>query len=94
MFPEGTRSRTGKLGKFKEGAFRLAHEAKCDIVPMMLDGSAAAIPKKGWVLTGKRHMRLKVLDPVPYERYKDLSPSETAQFFREIIRKELDKDKR
>lgn len=89
MFPEGTRSRDGKLGKFKEGAFRLAHEAKCDIIPMVLDGSAAAIPKKGWVLTGKQRMKLKVLNPVPYEVYKDFNPAETAKYFVDIIRKEL-----
>ena len=93
MFPEGTRSRNGKLGKFREGAFRLAHEAKCDIIPMVLDGSAAAIPQKGWVLTGKQNMSLRVLDAVPYEQYKDLSPSETAHFFREMIKKELEKGK-
>ncbi len=85
MFPEGTRSRNGELGKFKEGAFRLAHEAKCDIIPLVLDGSAAAIPKKGWVLTGRQRMTLKVLDPVPYNAYKELTPMETAKFFRGIV---------
>ena len=91
IFPEGTRSRDGKLGRFREGAFMFAHERKCDIIPMVLDGSAAAIPKKGWSLLGKQKMKLKVLDPVPYEKYAALSPYETTGMFRDIIETELDK---
>lgn len=89
IFPEGTRSRDGRLGRFKEGAFLLAHSRKCDIIPMVLDGSAAAVPKKGWSLTGRQNMILKVLDPVPYEEFKDLTPFETSRMFRDIIEKEL-----
>jgi len=89
VFPEGTRSRDGKLGKFKDGAFRLAHETKTDILPMVIEGTAKVVPKKGWVLTGKEKMILKVLEPVPYEDFKDLSFPETSSFIREIIEKEL-----
>lgn len=90
IFPEGTRSKNAEIGKFKEGAFLLAHETKTDIVPMVLDGTSRAIPKSGWVLRGKQQMVLKVLDPVPYERFKDLTPVETAQKFQDIISTALD----
>jgi len=89
VFPEGTRSRNGEPGPFKEGAFRLAHEAKTGIHPMVLDGSSDAIPKSGWSLKGKVNIRLKVLDFVPYEHFQHWSVKETAEFFRNIIINEL-----
>ena len=85
IFPEGTRSKTGELGKFKEGAFRLALETKTDIQPMVLDGTARAIPKSGWVLTGRQKMILQVLDPIPYESFKDLTPAQIAVKTHDII---------
>jgi len=38
LFPEGTRSRTGRLGDFKKGTFVLAIETQVPIVPLALDG--------------------------------------------------------
>lgn len=39
IFPEGTRSKTGKLGEFKGGSFKLATKSKCPIVPLTIDGT-------------------------------------------------------
>lgn len=39
IFPEGTRSKTGKLGNFKEGAFKLAFDTKVPIVPVVISGT-------------------------------------------------------
>jgi 1-acyl-sn-glycerol-3-phosphate acyltransferase len=39
LFPEGTRSRDGRLGNFKKGAFQLAIETQVPIVPICVDGS-------------------------------------------------------
>lgn len=45
MFPEGTRSRDGKLLPFKDGAFRLAIEAGVPILPVAIAGTEACRPK-------------------------------------------------
>ncbi len=45
IFPEGTRSRDGKMGAFKPGAFRLAIEAQVPVVPVAVTGSADGMPK-------------------------------------------------
>ena len=37
--PEGTRSTTGELGKFKRGGFNLAIDARLRILPVIVDGS-------------------------------------------------------
>lgn len=65
LFPEGTRSTTGSLGPFKDGAFKLAIETQAPILPMVLTGCGSALPKGGWVL-GQAHAyaRLHVLPPV------------------------------
>ncbi len=44
VFPEGTRSTTGKLGEFKKGGFVLALETGIPIVPMAVQGSFELLP--------------------------------------------------
>jgi 1-acyl-sn-glycerol-3-phosphate acyltransferase len=39
IFPEGTRTRTGKMSPFKRGSFMLANEIGLPIVPMTINGS-------------------------------------------------------
>ena len=43
--PEGTRSDDGQLGRFKLGAFHLAHEAQVPILPVVLHGAAEIWPR-------------------------------------------------
>ena len=45
IFPEGTRSADGHIGRFHKGAFMLAESLKLDIVPVLLYGTADVIPK-------------------------------------------------
>jgi 1-acyl-sn-glycerol-3-phosphate acyltransferase len=44
MFPEGTRSKTGELGEFKQGAFHLAIQAGVTIVPVYIKGTYECWP--------------------------------------------------
>lgn len=46
--PEGTRSRTGALGSFKLGGFRLARACEVPLVPVVLHGAFARMPAGGW----------------------------------------------
>jgi 1-acyl-sn-glycerol-3-phosphate acyltransferase len=47
-FPEGTRSRDGRVGPFKGGAFRVAIEAGATVVPVAIHGSGAVLPAAGF----------------------------------------------
>src|SRR5262245_27242664 len=48
--PEGTRSTTGKLGRFKKGAFHMALAARRPTVPIVIHNALAALPKHGGVV--------------------------------------------
>jgi 1-acyl-sn-glycerol-3-phosphate acyltransferase len=76
MFPEGTRYPGGKLGPYRDGAFRMAIDNQVDIIPILLDGTARALPKKGAILTGFVNIRVKVLDPIPFEEFESRSARE------------------
>ncbi len=45
VFPEGARSFTGHMGKFKKGAFALADELELPVVPMTINGSFNILPR-------------------------------------------------
>ena len=45
IFPEGTRSRTGEMGRFKSGAFRLAIESGRPVLPIVLAGTWGVLSK-------------------------------------------------
>jgi 1-acyl-sn-glycerol-3-phosphate acyltransferase len=48
IFPEGTRSRDGRLGRFRRGGFFLALESGAPIVPVTIQGTHEIMPKKQW----------------------------------------------
>src|SRR5262245_3127901 len=50
VFPEGTRSRDGKLLPFKKGGFLLAAQSGAAIVPVTINGSGALLPAGAWRL--------------------------------------------
>ncbi|MCC8039423.1 MAG: glycosyltransferase [Bacteroidales bacterium] len=47
VYPEGTRSRDGQVGRFHKGAFHIAQELGLDILPMVQYGANYVLPKKG-----------------------------------------------
>lgn len=63
FFPEGHRSRSGKLQPFYSGAFRLAMETGVPIVPLCITGTETMLPPGKFLLHPAR-VRLKALLPV------------------------------
>ena len=89
MFPEGTRSADGRLKAFKHGAFTLAKRVGAPILPIVVEGTAAALPKRGFVLQGRHAIRIRVLDAIPYARVASLSVEAMTEHVRAIIAAEL-----
>lgn len=90
MFPEGTRSSTGELRPFKPGAFELALATETPILPMVIAGTADALPKRGFVLQGRHPIRISVLDPIPYDEFAHWSVDELTEHVRSLIAAALD----
>ncbi len=73
MFPEGTRSVDGKLRPFKHGAFTLAQRTGAPVLPIVVHGTARALPKRGFVLQGRHDIHICVLDEIPYAAFANSS---------------------
>jgi len=55
LFPEGTRSQTGRLGGFKKGTFALAIETQVPIVPLAVDGGYR-VSTRGRIRASRMHV--------------------------------------
>jgi len=68
IFPEGTRSRDGRLRGFKKGGFYLAIEENIDVVPISINGSPAVGGRQSvWIRSGT--ITLTIHERVPMEPY-------------------------
>jgi 1-acyl-sn-glycerol-3-phosphate acyltransferase len=63
ILPEGTRSTTGELLPFKDGAFRLAVEEQVPILPIVVAGTRDAM-RKGSLMFGRALAEARVLPPI------------------------------
>ena len=50
MFPEGTRSPTGELKRFKKGAFVMAIKSQVPVVPVAVTGTRSIMEKGSWII--------------------------------------------
>lgn len=64
FFPEGTRSPTGELSAFKNGAFKLALKEKKPILPIAISGTRNILPRGSWIFNNKINCCLKVLPAI------------------------------
>ena len=65
VFPEGTRSRDGRLQPFKKGAMHLALQAKCPIVPVVINGAHKIWGKTGYtIVVDAEPIKIEFLPPV------------------------------
>jgi len=80
VFPEGTRSRDGRIHAFKRGAVAVALEARVPIIPLAIEGTGAVQPADDWTVH-PGVVRLKVGRPISTEGWK---PEDRAGLAREV----------
>jgi len=94
IFPEGTRSRTGEIGNFKSGAFKLALETGLPIVPIVLTGTQDVL-SKGRTAVGKSGVAyLSVLAPIPVNGFDPKDEVKLRKQVEDVMREEFEKRKR
>lgn len=85
MFPEGTRSPNGRMRAFKPGAFDLALRTRAPIQPLVIRGTADALPKRGFILKGRHPISLKVLDVLQPESFESATAEELTRRIHSLI---------
>lgn len=81
VFPEGTRSRDGRLQQFKKGVFVMALEAGSPVVPISVSGSSKIMPK-GTLRITPGTIRITFHNPIPTEGH----PVEDRDWLRDEAR--------
>lgn len=92
MFPEGTRSSSGRLRSFKPGAFQIAERNKVPIQPIIIRGTSEALPKRGFILQGRHAISIEILDVIPAEEVVACDSDEMLDRVRTLISDALKSD--
>lgn len=91
IFPEGTRSRDGRLMRFKKGGAFLAIKSGVSILPVTVNGGHFALPKGTMALMPGK-MEIIVGDPIDPTKYGDEGLEELMDDVKSAIEKNLDLD--
>ena len=84
LFPEGTRSKDGQLGRMKSGFITLARRGKVPIIPAGVDVAYDALPR-GSSLPGQSRIRVTFGEPISVEQIQELSDEEILTELRRRI---------
>ena len=87
IFPEGTRSRTGEIGEFKNGAFKMAQKTGVPIVPVAISGTSDIWEREHKIRPGT--VKVSVLSPV----YTNAMTREEFKTLGYVVREMIVKEK-
>jgi len=87
IFPEGTRIRGDRLGQFKNGAFKLAIEAKKPLIPVVIKYAGDDFVG-GWLLPLKLKITVRILTPIDTGDYQADEFSGLRDQVRQIMEKQ------
>ena len=88
MFPEGTRTLNGNLGKFKRGFVRLLRGSDLELVPVTMNGFFRFRPKKGFFFHKIGRIEAIVHPPISQSETAKMSDDEVIAKVTEIIQKD------
>ena len=88
IFPEGSRTRTGEMGRFKRGAFSIAADLHLPVVPITINGAYNVLPA-GSVLIKPGTIELIFHDPIDTTDLTHENLNEFLENTRNIIANDL-----
>lgn len=89
IFPEGTRSPDSEIHRFKSGAFRLAIDHEVPILPVLIDGTGAVLPRKGFIFSSGYRLRMRVLKPIFPSEFNTDDPDKLAVQVQQMMERAL-----
>lgn len=93
IFPEGTRTVTGEMGKFKKGFIHVLRASERDILPVTLIGFFEFKPKIRSYFKYNVRLKLTIHPALPYSELKDLNDNEIINLVQSRIGSALPKTK-
>ncbi len=84
VYPEGTRSHTGDLSRFKKGSFLLAIRTQLPVVPLTIIGSREVLPRNSFQFQ-KKEIKLIIDTPIPTRGMEEKDRDELLERTYEII---------
>lgn len=91
VFPEGTRSRDGRVGRFKGGSFYLALQAGLPVVPLSIVGSRHVM-LKGRLATYPGHVTLVVHEPIDTTGMENMDARQFGERVRQVLAPDAEAD--
>ena len=88
IFPEGTRSLNGEVGRFKRGAFQIAIDLGLPVIPLSLSGCFEVLPK-GKPFVNRHPVHMHIGEPIDLMQYKDAEGKPDANAAIEAVRNTL-----
>ncbi len=85
-FPEGKRSRSRKIERFRKGTFVIAHSAQVDIIPIAIKGSEV-LHKPGGLKFRPGKVYINIGKPIKTSSFADKKAEEFANYTKEIVEK-------
>ena len=86
VFPEGKRSRSGKIEMFRKGPFVIANGSQIDIIPIAIKGSEV-LHKPGGLKFRPGKVYIHIGEPIKANSFVDKGPIEFANHTKGIIEK-------
>ena len=90
FFPEGTRSHTGHLGAFKNGAFKLSMQTGAPIIPIVVTGTQEVLRRGSWLFRGTARLGVAVLPAVDPNAFQAEEPDGLRNHVKQLIQERLD----
>lgn len=78
LFPEGTRSLTGRVEEFKRASFALVKEAGIKMVPVLIHGADRVANKKAWYFT-PGSVKIVISDPIDEKTVDEATKEELME---------------
>lgn len=91
--PEGTRSASGHLARFKKGGFITAIQAQAQIIPIIIKGANQILPARSFRLAMNKQVQVIVGQPIDASQYSMEQRDELIQIVHATMQSMMDEER-